>query len=64
MSDRGMMKWAPYKSLIEQESALSKAKKEKANDVYTVTEIIEVQITETFSLNVLSLCQYYVSRCC
>ena len=25
-----------------------------------VTEIIEVQITETFSLNVLSLCQYYL----
>jgi len=27
--DRGMMKWAPYKSLIEQEDALSRAKKIK-----------------------------------
>ena len=29
MSDRGMKKWAPYKSLIEQDVYLNKMKKEK-----------------------------------
>ena len=29
MSDRGMKKWAPYKSLIEQDAYLNKMRKEK-----------------------------------
>ena len=30
MSDRGMKKWAPYKSLIEHDPALDKMKKDRA----------------------------------
>ena len=33
MSDRGMKKWAPYKSLVEHDPAINKMKEDQLHDI-------------------------------
>lgn len=62
MSDRGMMKWAPYKSLIEQEDELKRWRKnrDKVSRPILMEDKIE-QINEFLSTYHNQLCEltYY-----
>ena len=51
MSERGMKKWAPYKSLIEQEKYLKKAKQDNEKQVRPQISIDEAELINEILVN-------------
>ena len=51
MSERGMKKWAPYKSLIEQEKYLKKAKQDNEKQVRPQISMDEAELINEILVN-------------
>ena len=51
MSDRGMKKWAPYKSLIEQEKYLNKAKQNSEKETRPQISSDEAELINEILVN-------------